>query len=461
MKTEAGRHAIVIGGSMAGLVTARVLSEHFERVTLIERDALHDHPEARKGQPQVRHLHALLVRGFQLMSQYFPDLLEGLQSSGNLPGDMAQTMRWYCYGGYRARFEFGIRGITTSRPFLEWQVRRRVLALPNVTALDGCGVERLLSSDDRARIVGVQIARRDGGAAQTLSGDLVVDASGRGSRSPVWLEMLGYNRPEESSVTCGTGYTTRLYRRDPNAPGGQDWIFISPEAPRERRMGGAFPIEDNRWIVSVGGWHGDHAPSDEAGFVAFAKSLPAPDVYEIVSSCEPLSELVAHKFPASLRRRYERLTRFPEGYLVLGDAACSFNPLYGQGMTSAMLQAVTLDHLLTERNGRLQGIARPFFQRTARVIDIPWQTAVGEDFRFPETRGEKAPGTDAINAYVAHVHRATHHDPVVGAAFLRVMNLMAPPSSLLHPRIMLRVFKSRVRARSLQHAPAPRTGQTA
>jgi hypothetical protein len=193
-------------------------------------------------------------------------------------------------------------------------------------------------------------------------------------------------------------------------------------------------------MVSLGGWHGHHAAASEQGFVDFAKSLPAPDIYDIITSSIPLSEIVHYKFPASLRHHYEKMPRFPEGYLVLGDAVCSFNPLYGQGMTSATLQAVSLDNLLQERPS-LQGISKPYFRKIAKVVDIPWQTAVGEDFRFPETKGEKAPGTDMINRYIDKVHRATHHDPVVGAAFLKVMNMMEPPTSLMSPRIMWRVFR--------------------
>jgi 2-polyprenyl-6-methoxyphenol hydroxylase-like FAD-dependent oxidoreductase len=165
-------------------------------------------------------------------------------------------------------------------------------------------------------------------------------------------------------------------------------------------------------------------------------------VYDIVSRSEPLSDIYVHKYPASVRRHYEKLERFPDGYLVLGDATCSFNPLYGQGMTSAALQMQELDRLLLKRQGRLKGIARPFFRRSAKLIDIPWQTAVAEDFRFSETRGRKAPGTDVINAYVARVHRATHHDAVVGKAFLQVLNMLAPPASLFAPRILWRVMRS-------------------
>jgi 2-polyprenyl-6-methoxyphenol hydroxylase-like FAD-dependent oxidoreductase len=334
-----------------------------------------------------------------------------------------------------------------SRPFLEWLVRQRVLARPNIQLLDQTDVERLLTTPDGQQVIGVGVIRRaDNHARQNLTADLVVDASGRGSASSKWLAALDYTLPEESLVKVGVGYATRLYRRRPGDLTGAEALMITPEGPREKRMGLIFPIEEDRWICTLGGWAGDHAPNDEAGFMAFAHSLPVPDLYHMLTRLEPISDIRLHKFPANLRRRYEKLTRFPEGFLVLGDAVCSFNPVYGQGMTSAAMQAEALDELLAGRDS-LAGLWRPFFKKIAAVIDIPWQLAVGEDFRFRETEGQKAPGTDLINAYVAKVHRATHSDPVVYGAFLKVMNLMAPPTSLFKPNILWRVLGSKVKAR--------------
>jgi 2-polyprenyl-6-methoxyphenol hydroxylase-like FAD-dependent oxidoreductase len=328
-----------------------------------------------------------------------------------------------------------------------------------VQALDGYRVEKLLTDEKEKHIIGVQANRRDSNQQpETLFANLVVDASGRGSRSPKWLTELGYSTPEESIVTCGAGYATRLYQRTVDESGSQDWIFITPEAPKEKRLGAALPVEEGQWIVGLAGWHGDHAPSDEEGFIAFAKSLPAPDVYDIVSRCTPLSDIVINKFPSSIRRHYEKLPSFPEGYLVLGDAMCSFNPLYGQGMTTAALQASTLDSILSKQNSKSDGIAKTYFRQVAKIIEMPWQMATGEDFRFPQTKGKKAPGTDLVNSYVAMVHRATLNDPIVGAAFLKVMNMIEPPTSLFHPQMLYRVFRNVIRTRSsaIKNSPFPK-----
>ncbi|HEU5088007.1 MAG TPA: hypothetical protein VFT99_11195, partial [Roseiflexaceae bacterium] len=192
----------------------------------------------------------------------------------------------------------------------------------------------------------------------------------------------------------------------------------------------------------LGGYHGDHPPDSEAGFLEFARNLPTDDVYRVIRECEPLSDIVLHKFPNSQRRRSERLERFPEGLLVFGDALCSFNPLYGQGMTVAALEATAFDALLRERGGNVAGIAPEFFRRMARVLDVPWRMAVGEDFRFPETEGIKPAGTDLLNAYVAMIHRASQHDTTVCRAFVSVMNLLQPPASLFHPGIVWRVLRA-------------------
>lgn len=446
--------AIVIGASMAGLFTARVLSGHFGKVYLVERDPVPDQPEPRKGQPQAKHAHLLLARGLETMQLYFPGLLNTLSASGATVCDPGQNMVWNTYGDYRSLFALGRQNVFVSRPFLEWKVRQQVLELENVELLAGFSVDCLRTDEKRRQVTGVQISSQENKeVTRALSGDFIVDASGRGSRSGKWLEELGYEKPRESKVRCGMGYTTRIYQREPERSGIPAWVAVTPKAPEERRGGAALPVEGNRWIVSLAGWHGDHAPKNEAAFLAFAKSLPAPDLYHIVSQCKPISDISVHKLPSSLRRHYEKLPRFPQGYLVLGDAVCSFNPVYGQGMTSSILQAAALDELLKERGGDTRNFAKPYFQRIANVIDTPWQTAVGEDFRFPETTGKKQPGTDLINVYLSQLHLATHTDPVVSKVLIEVLNMLEPPTRLLRPQIMARVFRSALRQRFRKKQP--------
>ena len=436
------KHAIVIGGSLAGLFAARVLSGHFERVTILERDPVNDCPEHRKGQPQTRHLHFLLAEGLRITKQLFPGIEQALVQCGAIVVDMAKFARWYHFGGFKVQFDSGLFGMSVSRPVLEWQIRRRVLDLPNVTLRSVCNVHQLFATTNRDRVVGVELMKRDHAQQhESFIADLIIDASGRGSLTPRWLSSLGYERPSEEEVKVRLGYATRLYRRLPGQLVGAGLVMISPTPPDQKRGTYLLPVEDNRWIVTAGGWGADYPPADEEGFLKFIRELPIPDIYDIISTTEPLSDIFIYRFPSNLRRLYERLKRFPAGYLVIGDAIASFNPVYGQGMTSAAMQAQSLDLILSQSRS-LDGVWRRFFSRVAQIINIPWQLAVGEDFRFRGTEGRKPLATDLINAYVAKVHLATQHDSVVYAQFLRVMNLMAPPTSLLHPRIVLRLLRN-------------------
>jgi 2-polyprenyl-6-methoxyphenol hydroxylase-like FAD-dependent oxidoreductase len=434
---------------MGGLLTARILSDYFDQVTILERDQVNDAPEARKGQPQTRHLHALLAKGLAVMTRYFPDLPQALADNGAIVTDMGDCMRWYTFGGYRVQTPTGFVGALMSRPLLEWQVRRRVLALPNVTLLDEVDVERLAFADAGRRVEGVQILQRADGEHKLLRADLTVDASGRGTATPKWLEAAGYGKPPESAVKVNMGYATRVYHRRPHDLPGANLVIVAGQAPDDKRGGLVFPIEGDRWICTLVGTAADYPPTDEAGFLDYARSLAAPDVYNLIAKAEPLSAIISHKLPSSLRRHYEKMARFPGGYLVLGDAVCSFNPVYGQGMTSAALQAEALAELLAGRKD-LAGLAPAYFRRVAKIVDIPWQMAVGEDFRYAETAGRKAPGTDFINAYGARLHRGTHRDPYLFIEFLKVMNLMQPPASLFHPRTVWHVLRS---GRTPQAAP--------
>lgn len=434
--TASTSHAIVLGGSMAGLLAARVLADRFARVTLIERDQLPTGAAQRKGVPQGQHLHVLLTRGYNIIGELFPGVRETLVAAGAIVGDMGERMRWHHYGGYKVAGPIGIVGVQVSRPLLESVIRQRVVALPNVTVRAGYDAVEPLADATRAKVTGAIVRSRETGATEHLAADLVVDATGRGSHAPRWLAALGYDVPGESEVQVGITYTTRLYRRD---PAHLDWNYVTPTAPAEVRTGGAFPIDGDRWIVTLAGYFGEQAPADEAGFLAYARGLPAPEIADVVASAEPLGDFVTTRFPASRRRHYERLKRFPRGLVLIGDAICSFNPIYGQGMSIAASEALALGEWL---DGREQEPLR-YFKRVAKVIDVAWTLAVGEDFRYPQTSGPKPAGADLINAYVARVHRATLHDPVVLRTFLRVLNLVAPPAALFHPRIAARVLLRR------------------
>ncbi len=434
--------AIVIGASIGGLLAARALADFFERITLIERDTFPPEGEHRKGVPQSWHTHVLLLRGGEILERFFPGLTADLVARGAPLIDRPEKeLIWFDGGGYHARFtnEDGkIGALGASRPLLEGYVRQRVLALPGVQAIEQCDVLGLAPCESGSRVRGVRILRRAGGSAEeVLEADLVVDAGGRGSRAVKWLEELGSPPPEEERVTVDLGYSTRLYRRRPDHLDGAKAVVIAA-SPAQRRGGVMMAQEDNRWIVSLSGFAGDHPPQDERDFLAYARSLAAPDIYNVIKDAEPLSEAIPYRFKASLRRRYETLERFPEGVLVFADAICSFNPIYGQGMSVAAIEALDLQQEL--RKGT-DGLWRRFFRRAARSIDNPWQIVVSSDLRFREVEGKRTPDIRLINAYLARLHRAAHRDPVVARAFNEVASLVASPRSLIRPRVVWRVLR--------------------
>jgi len=431
LSTNQQHHAIVIGGSMAGLLAARVLSERFRQVTIIERDPLPQGAALRKGTPQARHGHGLLAGGYQIMARLFPGFGQELLDNGALPADVVADARWYQMGGYKAQFQSGIEGILMSRPLIEAVIRRRVLALPNVQVSEN-GVQALCAVP--GRVTGVQLA-----TGETLHADLLVDASGRGSRAPVWLEALGYAKPVEEQVKIDVGYTTRVFRRRPTDLNGNLATFITPAAPVETRVGFIVAMEGDRWIVSLGGWLGDHAPTDLAGWIDFARSLADPAIYDVVKDAEPLGDAVVHKIPTNQRRRYEGLTQSPAGFLVLGDALCAFNPIYGQGMTVAAFEAQALEETLAENAG-LADLHRRFFAKAAKIVDTPWSMATGEDFRYPTVPGQRPAGTAFLHWFMQRVHHVARTDELVCRTFFEVANMLKPPTALFAPAVVWRLL---------------------
>lgn len=433
--------AIVLGASVSGLLAARVLSDHYAEVILLERDRFPPPGEYRRGVPQARHLHALLARGRRTLEGFFPGFTRELEEQGGLPITL-DRLRWYAQGVYHRPSDAAIKVISISRPRLEAQIRSRVSALPNVRVIEGCDALALVTSGDRSAVTGVRIIRREPGSPEEiLNADLVVDATGRGSRSPAWLADLGYDRPEEEEFRVDVGYASRIYRRRPEDLDGCR-VALYTVTPPARRSASLLALEGDRWMVTLGGYLGDYPPTDEAGFLEFARSLPVPDVYELIRHAEPLSEIAPHRFPASRRRRYERLERFPEGYLVFGDAICSFNPVYGQGMTAAAMQAEVLQGCLSTGDA---GLARRFFRQVTPVLDIPWQMAVSNDLRFAAVAGRRSGRVRLIHWYMPKLHIAAQWDSQVSLAFRLVADLEAPPTSILHPRIALRVLWGNLR----------------
>jgi 2-polyprenyl-6-methoxyphenol hydroxylase-like FAD-dependent oxidoreductase len=437
-----GERAVVLGASMAGLLAARVLADAYGQVTVVDRDELPEASAQRRGVPQGRHTHALLARGQEALEELFPGLTAALVAKGAPNGDLLDDSRWYLNGHQLRQAPSGLVGLGASRPLLEAEVRDRVRALPNVLFQDSCDIVGLAATPDGRRVTAARVLRQAGGE-QVLEADLVVDATGRGSRAPLWLEALGYRRPEQDQVRIGLGYATRVYRLPADVLDG-DMAVLDAPTPQLPRGGAMLALEGGRWIVTLAGILGDHPPTDPDGFLAFARSLRFPDIYEAIRAGVPLDDPVPFRFPASVRRRYERLDRFPDGFLVVGDAICSFNPIYGQGMSVAALEALTL-----RRHLRRGGLPEPrrLLRELGRAVDVPWDIAAGGDLVFPGVPGRRTLKARLANAYLARLHAAAADDASLAVAFARVAGLVAPPGSLLRPAVALRVLRGNLSAR--------------
>jgi 2-polyprenyl-6-methoxyphenol hydroxylase-like FAD-dependent oxidoreductase len=431
-----GEHAIVIGAGIGGLLAARVLSDFYTNVTVLERDAFPTDDSSRKGVPQGRHTHGLLARGSAIFEEFFPGYNNDVVAqSGGLIGDVANDVIWIGRNVRLANGTSDLSGLLASRPVLEGHLRRRLLGLPNVHAIENCAVRAIATGPDRKSVTGVRTFAKDK-PEEIIDADLVVDATGRGSSSAAWLDDLGYPPPAEEKVEIGICYTTRTYRRRPTDLDGKHGIVVAGSAPNWRN-GVMLAQESETWIVSAGGYLGDDAPDNDAGFLTYLATLPTMEIHDVVARAEPLTDYRRYRHVSSLRRRYERLARFPENYLVFGDAICSFNPVYGQGMTVAAEEALTLHQCL--RAGSID-LARRFFGAAAKIVDIPWDIAVGNDLRHPDVKGARPPTMRFINWYIGKLHLAATRDSTLATAFLKVVNLMMPPSSLFSPAIVGRVW---------------------
>lgn len=432
----------VIGASMAGLLAARVLAEHAREVVLIERDRLRTQPAAdpvapRKGVPQAAHAHVLLEGGQQVLEALFPDFAGRLCRAGaEIGGGL-----FHSHGGFlEADPRTGT--LLASRGLIEAEVRARVLALPQVRLLDAAQADppRIGSG----RISGLRVQRLDGGGSEQLETQLVVDATGRGSRTPSWLADQGLQAPPAERIEIGMRYATRHVRRAPGDLGGRGFIAVAA-GPALPRGCGILTQEGGRWIVTLIGYFGDAPPTDDVGFLDFARSLPTPEPAALIERAEPLDAIRSTSFPANVRMHYEHLAAPPPGLIVIGDALAAFSPIYGQGMSVAALQARALQRCLAEGAGASAGLERRYYAAVAREIDAPWMLAAGNDRQL--IPGARSTLVDRLQMrWVGQVIRAGHRDPVICESFLRVVRLVDPPTALARPALVARVLRHHLRA---------------
>ena len=456
------KHAVVIGASIAGMCAARVLSDYFDEVTVFERDDLPDDPRNRAAVPQGRHVHLLMARGANEFEELFPGLLDGMVADGveileNRPDCISFGAAGHLLGTTATlRDEF--TAYVPSRPHLEWQIRKRALALPNVTLVRS-GVAEPQYEPAQERVTGVLLEAGDDSSA--VPADLVVDATGRGTRLPVWLEQWGFGRPKEDTVDVGIKYATHQVR----IPDGliKEMVVVAG-ANREKPVGlGMLLYEDGLWGLTTFGTGKVEPPHDFDGMCALADDILPVHVSAALRKGEPVGDIAFHAYPTSRWRRYDKMDRFPTGIIPLGDAVVSFNPTFGQGMTMTAIQASNLREAL--RSGEF-GLAARLAKATAKTTWPVWaMTAVG-DLSLHNATGDARWWYRPVGSLFDQFLGAAETDPVLAEWFLRRFSLldslyMVPSARLVgrtirhNLRLMLAERLSAVRSSARDRDPVP------
>jgi 2-polyprenyl-6-methoxyphenol hydroxylase-like FAD-dependent oxidoreductase len=435
------QHALVIGSSIAGLTAARVLADHFGRVTIVDRDQLPEQPTYRKGVPQGRQPHAILLGGLRVLEQQFPGIKEELYAAGAIPLNLGSDVLIHLLGRWRVRYPSAYTVLAVTRPLLEETIRRRLAANPRITFVQGAEATGLCTDEAKTRATGVKLRSRGRGALQ-IEADLVVAATGRGSRASEWLTELGFPAPRETVVDAKAGYATRVYRF-PHPPT-YDWkaMYLQPLAPNQQRGAILMKVEDDQWQATLIGMAGDYPPTDEDAFLAYARTLPEPDFINAIQSAEPISPIWGYRRMENRLRHFEELPRYLENFLVCGDAVYAFNPAYGQGMSVAAIASMKLDNHLRQQQGELTGLAARFQKGLIEVIDSPWQLATGQDRDWqngPDASSDRL--TRLVQGYFRRVLATMMHDATVAEVFLAVQQMLVPPSRLFYPDILWRTLR--------------------
>ncbi|NEO87535.1 MAG: 2-polyprenyl-6-methoxyphenol hydroxylase-like oxidoreductase [Spirulina sp. SIO3F2] len=434
--------AIVIGGGIAGLLASRVLLDHFERVLLLEKDQLSDEPELRPGVVQAPHLHGLLVQGYRILEDLFPSITDDLTARGARVMDCLGDWQYLTALGWLPQFPSGLKSLICSRMLLEWYLRQQLMKQQRFEVRSRLFAQSLCSTHAPTRISGIVCKNLDTHQVDTLTAHLIVDASGRSSRLPSWLAKLNCGSLQTTTVDAFIGYASRWYRRPPELNRTGLSILNSPGV--NRRGGTIFPIEGDRFIISLSGFEKDYPSNDEAEFLAFAKSLPHPVIYNTICDSEPISPIYTYRGNRNYLRHYENIV-MPAGIVALGNAVCGFNPKYGQGMTAAALGARTLaDCLARHPQAPNQAFSQQFQRHLAKTLKTPWSTSIGQDLSWGQAEGKRPERPSwlakQMNYYIDRVAQVAHSDPQVCRELIGISHLTTSPSAIFHPRILWKVF---------------------
>jgi 2-polyprenyl-6-methoxyphenol hydroxylase-like FAD-dependent oxidoreductase len=426
--------AIIIGGGISGKLAARVLSDSYKEVIILERDQASIESAPRKGAPQGEHLHALLHAGEQGLEELFPGITEKFYSSGAVKINSTIDLSWFHHGAWKIRYDGGYRTTLQTRPHLEWIIEHYIKRIPNIVMQHNQVVQGFLYNEAENRIIGVQLKYG------SLLADLVVDASGVSSLTSNWLTKRGIHIPEEK-VEINLSYISKQFQLADNQE--RDWKIkmIYPNPPSEKIGGTISKVEGNRYIVTIMGYHNaineKEVLKNDSGFIELSKKLPKLDIYQEIKEATPLTKTSNYRIPYMIWRRFERIENFPKGLLVIGDTLCRIDPVFGQGMSIAILEALALQKQLQHHISELPKV---FHKKAATIISPIWNMVITEDFRYPATTGKKPFGLALGQWYAKNIFLLSSHNKEVYDSFVKVMNLVRPITVLMKPSIIKSVL---------------------
>ena len=431
--------AIVIGGSIAGLLTARVLSDYFEEVILIEKDSYMEKGKVRNGTPQANHIHILLVKGREILQDFFPELERDLLKKGANKIDFLNDIRYRLPSGWAPKFNSGIITFTCTRTLLENTIRYQIQKISKIKIEQGKQITSLVLEDTNKIILKTKEGKE-------IHGDLIVDCTGRNTKTPSWLEDIGFPKPKETKIDSFVGYATRRYIPPKND---RKWkmLAIFNDPTTNPRTGVIYPIEDGKWLVGLYGIGKNYPPTDEKGFLEFIKNLESNELYDALKDATPDSEIHGYRIQGSRKYHYEEMSQWPENFIVLGDAVSVFNPYYGQGITSAALGAKVLDEML--KNSKIEkGFSQKFQKKLAKAVSLPWILGTSEDMRWPTTLGQRSNIiTRMVQSHAQKVLLLAPKSTHATKSFLQMMHMIKSPTIIFHPIILLQLILNFIRKR--------------
>lgn len=437
-----GGHVVVLGGGFAGTLAAAAVAPHADAVTVIERDSYPAAPGHRRGLPQARHPHFLAPGGVMGLEQLLPGMVDRLLAAGaHRIGVNADLLFRFSVGGWMARHVTDRFGLAASRELLDHLVRARAQEQRAITFRPGCASLRLVGDPHAVR--GVEVRDAASGSTEQLEADLVIDATGRGSRAGEWLTGLGIATPPVEIVDSGHAYATRVFRALPGTESGFPLVLVSAEAGPGSPAGNGIlvPIEDGRWIVTVGGTRGAVLPAAEDDFLAYARDgLADPLIAQLIAGAEPLTGIMRSHSTSNRRVRFDRARSWPAGFVVVGDAATALNPVYGQGLSVAARCATAL-RKGAARRGVHPGTAPRLQRAIVRAATDPWNIATRQDLLFRNTVGRERNAIDRMQSrYGERVLIAAPARPRASAVLSDVMYLARPALAMGHPALLAGVL---------------------